>query len=46
MSVYKNNEKPVVFDRAGMMERLMNDEDLARKLIKAFLKDIRPHYPA
>lgn len=40
MPVYGREEKPIVFDRAGMMERLMNDEELARKLSEAFLKDI------
>ena len=29
-----------VFDKAGMMPRLMDDEDLARKLIEVFLDDI------
>jgi PAS domain S-box-containing protein len=29
-----------VFDKAGMMSRLMDDEDLARKLIDIFLDDI------
>jgi HPt (histidine-containing phosphotransfer) domain-containing protein len=40
MSVYENDKKPVVFDRAGMMDRLMDDEDLAQMLTGAFLKDI------
>ena len=31
---------PVVFDRQGMMERLMNDEDLARVATQSFLSDI------
>ena len=30
----------LIFDRAGLMARLMNDEDLARMLIERFLKDI------
>ena len=29
-----------VFDRAGMMARLMDDEDLAQTVIDGFLKDI------
>jgi PAS domain S-box-containing protein len=28
-----------VFDRAGLMERLMDDEDLARQVIECFLQD-------
>lgn len=40
MSIYENDGKPIVFDRAGMMERLMDDEELARKLTEAYLKDI------
>jgi len=31
---------PVVFDRAGMLERLMNDEDLAQVVMESFLDDI------
>jgi len=31
---------PVVFDRAAMLKRLMNDEDLARVVIESFLDDI------
>ena len=31
---------PVVFDRAGMLKRLMNDEDLARVVTESFLDDI------
>jgi PAS domain S-box-containing protein len=31
---------PVVFDRAGMLERLMQDEDLARVVTESFLDDI------
>ena len=30
----------VVFDRAGMLERLMNDEDLAQVVTESFLDDI------
>ena len=30
----------VVFDRAGMLERLMQDEDLARVVTESFLDDI------
>ena len=33
---------PVVFDRAGMLERLMDDQDLADAVIEAFLADT-PH---
>ena len=40
MPVYENGGKPVVFDQAGMMERLMEDKELARKLTEAFLEDI------
>ena len=40
MSIYEKDGIPIVFDRAGMLERLMDDEDLARKLTEAFLKDI------
>lgn len=40
MPVYEKEGKRVIFDRAGMMERLMDDEELARKLMEAFLKDI------
>jgi HPt (histidine-containing phosphotransfer) domain-containing protein len=31
---------PVVFDRAAMLQRLMNDEALARVVIESFLDDI------
>ena len=31
---------PAVFDRAGMLERLMDDEDLARTVIEGFLVDL------
>ena len=31
---------PVVFDRAGMLERFSNDEDLARVVTESFLNDI------
>ena len=40
MPFYENDEKLIVFDREGMMDRLMDDEDLAQKLTEAFLKDI------
>jgi HPt (histidine-containing phosphotransfer) domain-containing protein len=37
----KNDESaPVVFDRAAMLERLMNDEDLAQVVMESFLDDI------
>jgi HPt (histidine-containing phosphotransfer) domain-containing protein len=29
-----------IFDRAGMMARLMDDEDLARTVVAAFLQDL------
>jgi HPt (histidine-containing phosphotransfer) domain-containing protein len=29
-----------VFDKAGMLDRLMDDEDLARMIVEGFLKDI------
>ena len=32
--------KTVVFDKAGMMARLMDDENLARKVAKGYLEDI------
>ena len=31
---------PMVYDREGMLERLMNDEDLARAVTQSFLTDI------
>ena len=34
------NPKAIVFDRAGMMARLMGDEALARKVVGGFLDDI------
>jgi HPt (histidine-containing phosphotransfer) domain-containing protein len=46
MPVCENDGKPVVFDRAGMMERLMDDEDLAKMLTEAFLKDIPLRFDA
>lgn len=30
----------LIFDRAGMMARIMDDEDLARTVIEAFLDDV------
>lgn len=33
-------EGPPVFDRQGLMARLMDDEDLVRMIVAAFLKDI------
>ncbi len=33
---------PVVFDRVGLMERLMDDEDLAVRMVQGFSEDI-PH---
>lgn len=46
MPVYENGGKPVVFDRAGMMDRLMDDEELAKKLTEAFLEDIPLRFDA
>jgi HPt (histidine-containing phosphotransfer) domain-containing protein len=34
------NTQLSVFDRAGMMARLMDDEDLARMVVEGFLEDI------
>ena len=34
-----NGSGPVVFDLIGLLERLMNDEDLAREIVKAYLED-------
>jgi PAS domain S-box-containing protein len=31
---------PPIFDRAGMMDRMMGDEDLARTVVEGFLEDI------
>jgi PAS domain S-box-containing protein len=39
-SVSAQDRKAMVFDRAGMMERLMNDEELARTVAGGFLEDI------
>jgi len=36
----KNNHSSPIFDRAGMMARLMDDEDLARTVAECFLEDI------
>ncbi|SDM88672.1 PAS domain S-box-containing protein [Geoalkalibacter ferrihydriticus] len=33
-------KEPVVFDRAGMMERMMADEDLVQSVIEGFLEDV------
>jgi len=35
-----HDPSPVVFDRAGMLERLMGDEELANELIEPFLADM------
>ncbi|AFV25023.1 multi-sensor hybrid histidine kinase [Methanolobus psychrophilus R15] len=35
--------KPLVFDREALFERIMGDEDLARRLIAIFLKDMPKH---
>ncbi len=37
---YDVAEKPSIWDRAGMMDRLMGDEDLAEKVLQGFLMDI------
>jgi HPt (histidine-containing phosphotransfer) domain-containing protein len=34
------NPQPPVFDKAGMLGRLMDDEDLARSVAEGFLTDI------
>ncbi len=36
----RQSSAPVVFDRAAMLERLMNDEELARVVTASFLDDI------
>jgi len=33
-------ERPPVFDRAGFLERMMKDEELARTVVKGFLGDL------
>jgi CheY-like chemotaxis protein/HPt (histidine-containing phosphotransfer) domain-containing protein len=35
--------KPLVFDKEALFERIMGDEDLARRLIAIFLKDMPKH---
>ena len=35
-----NEPETVVFDRAGVLTRLMDDEDLVRTVVEAFLEDI------
>jgi PAS domain S-box-containing protein len=35
--------KPLIFDREALFERIMDDEDLARRLIAIFLKDMPKH---
>ncbi|MFA7011531.1 MAG: PAS domain S-box protein [Desulfobacterales bacterium] len=37
--VFESGSSPI-FDRAGMMARVMDDEDLARTVIESFLQDI------
>ncbi|MFH0730000.1 MAG: response regulator [Pseudomonadota bacterium] len=34
------HDSSLIFDRAGMMDRLMDDEHLAHELVKGFLKDV------
>ena len=34
------SSSPLIFDRAGMMDRMMGDEDLARTVAAGFLEDI------
>ncbi len=34
------DQAPVVFDHAGMMRRMVDDEDMARKLSSVFLNDL------
>jgi HPt (histidine-containing phosphotransfer) domain-containing protein len=35
-----SSSAPVVYDRVGMMERLMNDENLATVVTQSFLEDV------
>jgi HPt (histidine-containing phosphotransfer) domain-containing protein len=35
-----NTEAVMVFDREGLMNRIMGDEDLARTIVEAFLTDM------
>lgn len=37
---FSKDQAAPVFDRAGMMARMMNDEDLAKEIIASFLEDI------
>jgi HPt (histidine-containing phosphotransfer) domain-containing protein len=39
-TMHVDSPAPVVFDRASMLERLMNDEQLAGEVIEKFLEDI------
>ncbi|WP_319507212.1 PAS domain S-box protein [uncultured Methanolobus sp.] len=45
MSGEEINESPdhLVFDRPALLERVMNDEDLSRRLIAIFLEDMPKH---
>ena len=36
----KSSAEPVIFDRSAFLSRVMEDEDLARKIIDGFLTDI------
>ena len=36
----QHSESPLIFDKAGMMVRMMDDEDLARAVIGGFLLDL------
>jgi len=39
-SFISTHHSSLIFDRASLMARLMNDEDMARMLVERFLKDI------
>jgi HPt (histidine-containing phosphotransfer) domain-containing protein len=40
------SSEEAVFDEAGMMDRMMDDEDLARKVIAGYLQDLPTQIPA
>ena len=39
-SAFSTRHSSLIFDRAGLMARLMDDEDLARMVVEGFLEDI------
>ena len=45
-SVLAREPETPVFDRPGMMARVMDDEDLAKEILAAFLEDIPPQIAA